>query len=377
MLQILSTGLVIERLDEILARLSQSFRDIYGTDINIDPDTPDGQMIGILSQALADINEIIAGVYAFSDPTKAVGTWLDIQLKYVGLERNRQTYSYLNDVLVTGINGTAIPAGYTVTDVNNIEWVAVSGGTISGTTISLQFRSSEYGPFHLASGQELIPKTVVLGVQSLFTTADSVKGRLQESDESALMRFLRSYQINNYDDREGLEAALLALDDVLDAKVYENYTNVTDSKGIEAHSINAVLIGGSNDDIADAIIKKKSLGCGLQGAETVTVFYKGMDRDIKFDRAAVVPIYAKITVVRKSAAIDVDQNAIKEHLSSNQFLIAEDVVAGSLYCGTADENYKVKSITLSTDDITYDLLIPIGLRQYGSISSANVEVTVE
>lgn len=352
-------------------------RDIYGSDINIAPDTPDGQLIGIFAQACADINEIIGGVYAMSDPTKAVGVWLDIQLKYVGLTRNRQDYSYLNNVTVTAVAGTIVPAGFVVTDSNGVEWQTVNQATVTGTSTTMQLRSSQYGAFHLASGQELIPKTVVLGVQSLYTTSDSVLGRLQESDESALMRFLRSYSINNLDDREGLEAALLAINDVRDAKVYENFTGSIDARGVEPHSINAIVIGGTNADIANRIIVKKGLGCGLQGAITETVFYKGMDRQVKFDRSEEVSISVKITVVRRSSAIDVNQDDIRNSIANNRFLIAEDVVAGSLYCGTNNANYKVKSITLSTTSLTDQLVIPIGLRQHGSISAANVEVTVE
>lgn len=377
MLEINSNGLVIERLDEILSRLSQSMRDIYGSDINIAPDTPDGQLIGIFSQGLSDINEIIAGVYAFSDPTKAVGVWLDIQLKYVGLVRNRQAYSYLNNAALTVTNGTNIPAGYVVTDSNGTEWQTVNSATAAGTSVSMQFRSSEYGAFHLASGQELIPKTVILGVQSIYTTGDSDLGRLQESDESALMRFLRSYSINNYDDREGLEGALLALMDVRDAKVYENFTGVVDANGVQPHTINPVVIGGSDTDIANTIIKKKAVGCGLQGAQEITIFHEGMDRKINFDRADKVDVSVKITVVRKSAAVDVNQDAIKQHLADNKFLIAEDAVAGSLYCGTSNGNYKIKSITLTSGSEVDQLIIPIGMRQYASISTGDVEVTVE
>jgi Uncharacterized homolog of phage Mu protein gp47 len=376
-LQILSTGLEIERLDAILTRLSQSMRDIYGSDINIDPDTPDGQMIGIFSQACADINEIISGVYAMSDPTKAVGVWLDIQLKYVGLTRNRQEYSYLNNVTITATNGTVIPSGFTVTDENGVEWQSTSQATVTGSSTSMQFRSSQYGGFNIGSGKELIPKNIILGVQSVITTTNSLLGRLQESDESALMRFLRSYSINNLDDAEGLEASLLSIDDVRDAKVYENYTGSIDARGVEPHSINAIVIGGSDEDIANRIVRKKSLGCGLQGAVSVTIFYKGFDRDVRFDRSEQVDISVKITVVRRSSAIDVNQDTIKNAIANNQFNIADDVVAGSLYCGTNNENYKVKSITLSTSSLTDQLVIPIGLRQHGLISAENVEVTVE
>ena len=278
MLEISNTGLVIERLDAILTRLSQSMRDIYGQDINLNADTQDGQFIGILSQGVADFNEVLAGVYAMSDPATAVGRWLDIQLKYVGLERNRATFSYLNDVQFTVVNNTIIPEGYTLTDENGTEWTTTNTATSTGTSLVMQLRSVEVGAFHLASGKPLTPKTIVLGVQAVTTTSDSVLGKTQESDAEALARFLRSYTINNLDEREGLEGALLALTDVRDAKVHENYTNATDANGVEPHTINPVVIGGVSEDIALQILKKKAVGCGLQGVQSVTVFYEGLDR---------------------------------------------------------------------------------------------------
>ena len=375
MLEISNTGLVIERLDAILTRLSQSMRDIYGQDINLNADTQDGQFIGILSQGIADFNEVLAGVYAMSDPTTAVGRWLDIQLKYVGLERNRATFSYLNDVQFTVVNNTIIPEGYTLTDENGTEWTTTNTATSTGTSLVMQLRSVEVGAFHLAASKPLTPKTIVLGVQAVTTTSDSVLGKTQESDAEALARFLRSYTINNLDEREGLEGALLALTDVRDAKVHENYTNATDANVVEAHSINPVVIGGVSEDIALQILKKKAVGCGLQGSQSVTVFYEGLDRIVKFDRSTAVNIDVKITVVRNSPSVGVDQQAIIDALQAVDFNISEDVVAGGLYGAAYNQSYKIKSVLLTSGALIDQLIIPIGIREHGVIN--NVTVTVE
>lgn len=377
MLEISDKGLVIERLDSILTRLAADMRQIYGSNININPDTPDGQMLGIFAQGLADINEAIAGVYAFSDPTKAVGTWLDIQLKYVGSSRVRPKYSYLNNVELRVAVGTIIPKGFTVVDENRNEWVTLNAAKAAGTTLNIAFRSAEYGAFDLTKEQPLTEKTIVLGVGAITNKADAELGNLQESDAAALARFLRSYQQNNINDVEGLEGALLALPDVRDVLIYENYTNTTDSKGVRAHTINTVIVGGNDMDIAKTIQLKKTMGCGLQGDTTVNLFYRGMERPIRFDRAKRIDVSVKVTVVRRDAGTDVSVSEIKEAIASNQFMIAEDVIAGSLYCGVNNRSFKVKSLVLSTDTLTDELIIPIGLREYGSISAENVEVLIE
>ncbi|HHT7784215.1 TPA: baseplate J/gp47 family protein, partial [Pasteurella multocida] len=76
MAKLVESGIVIERLDSILERVEQGFKRIYGQNINIDPDTPDGQMIGILGQIKVDLEELAEDVYRQLDPDLATGAWL-------------------------------------------------------------------------------------------------------------------------------------------------------------------------------------------------------------------------------------------------------------------------------------------------------------
>lgn len=375
MLQITSTGLTIDRLDAILQRLQDGMKSIYGTDINIDPDTPDGEFIAIYGQEITDLNEVIAGIYGFSDPTKAIGKWLDIQVKYVGIERNQAEHSYLNDVKFVCEVGTIIPSGSIYTDENGISWQTVSTTTVTTNPTYIQLQSTELGSYYLASGKELTQKTVVLGVQSVFTTKVSELGNLEESDESLLMRFLRSYAINSNEDRAGIESKLINLSGVTDAKVYENYTDTEDSKGVAPHAINAVILGGADADIALLIARQKSLGCGVQGTQSVTVTYKGDDRVINFDRPSTLTVDVKVTATRKNSAVNVDKDALIATIKAKSFSIAENVFSGLLFCGLSTENYTIKSITLSNGSNTDVMEIPVGIRQYAVIG--DVEVTVE
>lgn len=62
MLQITDTGIVIDSLTDVHQRLTEGFKRIYGDDINLDADSPDGQMIGLFSQEIENINQAIAMV---------------------------------------------------------------------------------------------------------------------------------------------------------------------------------------------------------------------------------------------------------------------------------------------------------------------------
>ena len=81
------TGIVIESFDAILSKLEQGFRAIYGQNINLNADTPDGQMIGLLAQMRMDFEELAQTVYNQLDPDAATGAWLEQRVAYAGLMR--------------------------------------------------------------------------------------------------------------------------------------------------------------------------------------------------------------------------------------------------------------------------------------------------
>ena len=59
MLIIDDKGVTVQTLDDVIDELSDGYRAIYGQDINIAPDTPDGQRIGLEAQARKDADDII------------------------------------------------------------------------------------------------------------------------------------------------------------------------------------------------------------------------------------------------------------------------------------------------------------------------------
>ena len=61
-------GLQIKTFNEIKEELITSLRGIYGNDINVDSNSPDGQLVNILAQAIIDQLELIQQAYNSFDP---------------------------------------------------------------------------------------------------------------------------------------------------------------------------------------------------------------------------------------------------------------------------------------------------------------------
>ncbi|WP_159262549.1 baseplate J/gp47 family protein [Proteus mirabilis] len=374
MLQITETGIVIDSLSDVHKRLTDGFKRIYGDDISIDADSPDGQMIGLFSQEIDNINQALSMIAQMLDPYKATGAWLEQRAMYAGIVRRGADYSYLDDVIVTGKQGVKVPKGSIFSDGNLSKWVTLADIVLDiNGSARVNMRSHELGAFSIQAGKELSMDTVIVGIEKITTTKIAKEGVFEEMDGSLLTRFMRSHSINNHDDRQGLESALLDLPDVKQARVYENFTNQTDDKGVPAHSLNAVVIGGSDDDIGLTILKKKIGGCGVFGSISNTQEYAGAQRTVKFDRASNVNIKVKLLLERVGGFHDIDTESIKSALSATSFEIGESVYAMRLTCQVNSvQGFYIKSITVNGSDS-----VKVGVRQCAQIRPEDVEVLIE
>lgn len=81
---ITSAGISAQTLPEIIDELSLAFQSVYGESINIDQNSPDGQIIGVISKLDADMQEQIVALYNSFDPDTAVGQALHKIIKLSG-----------------------------------------------------------------------------------------------------------------------------------------------------------------------------------------------------------------------------------------------------------------------------------------------------
>lgn len=274
------TGLEVATRDELKAQYDADFQAIYGVDINLDQDSPDGQMIGIFIQAVLDLEDLLVQIYNMFDPDNAVGVVLDQRVAINGIQRQAGTYTLTPITIVTsqacnlyGLDQSVEPV-YTVQDNAGNKWLLQTTQTISGAGTTVATFRAEFPGANLTIPNTItIPVTIVLGVVSVNNpTLYTTLGQNEESDAALKVRRQKSVSLASQGYLAGLLAALENINGVTSAFVYENNTSSTDGDGVPGHSIWVIVSGTATDaEIANAIYTKRNAGCGMKGSTTYTV----------------------------------------------------------------------------------------------------------
>ncbi|HEY4438702.1 MAG TPA: baseplate J/gp47 family protein [Lelliottia sp.] len=325
-------GYVADQLTDIFNQFMAGMKGIYGDDILIDADDPDGQLTGILAQMRADVEGVILAIYQANDPDNATGAWLEQKVAYAGVERQDASYSYLRDAQIAGDAGKLVKTGFIVKDSNGIQWITETDATIGADKTTLHdFRSQQLGQFVVADDVELEIVTITSGVNSVTTTTPSELGYEEETDPQLLARFYRSRSRPSQNTVDGTVGDLFSVPGVIDVVALENYTDTVDENDVSPHTVNYVVDGGDQNAIAQVIYNNWP-GTGLQGAISVQIIRPRSKRavTIPFDRPMPVDMAAQITIGRRKNFTAIDTTGIQNNITNMRFNIGESVYQDDL-----------------------------------------------
>ena len=393
-----NTGLTTDSLAEIISDLTEGMQEIYGSDINIESNSPDGQFININALAARDILSLLENVYNSFDPDQAQGVVLDQRVAINNIERNGASYTF-QDVEVTvdravnldGLDGDADEPdgeGFTVADDKGNEFILLdSQSPVAAGSYTYSFRAKNLGAIETSINSITTAQTVVLGVTAVNnTTTQSILGQDEETDVQLRERRKKSPAIRSKASLDGVLANILNLTGVTSAKVYENFTNVTDSNDLPPHSMYAIVEGGANDDIADVIAKYRSVGCDMKGDVEVDVTVAENDYSIKFDRPESETLHIRfgLRAVQVGQAFDLD--AIKEYIVANKIYqigevalsdILNEVAKEAVDSSAGEGSGSVENLEISDDDATWVYYIPVAeLKDKWNLSTDNIDITL-
>lgn len=370
-------GLQTKTLEELRAELVSDFQTIYGIDINVDPNSQDGQQINIYAQGGVDLREVLQQINSNFDPDQAFGRVLDQRVALNGIARNGGTYTFApveittDDALnLVGLDDQSdelnptVPNLYTVKDDAGTEFFLLDSISIVGAgTQSLTFRAAQIGSVEIQINTITEPVTVIAGVTGINNPSGALSiGDDEESDPDLKVRRRGAVALPSLGYLDGIEASLADLDGVSVARVYENDTKIIDSDGTEPNTIWAIVEGGDDADIGQIIYVKKSSGSGMRGAETVNIPRPNNREFIaKFDRPGLEDLYIRFSISLIGGGF-IDEDDIKRQIVEDLLWEiggdagADDVVD---FLKNINSQYRITGMEVSDDGAAWVEVVPI------------------
>ena len=359
-------GITAPSLVEIRAFLVAQYQGIYGSDVYLEPDSQDGQWIGIMATALHDANAMCVSAYNAFSPAGAQGEGLSRMVKINGIARHVASKSTA-DLLLGGTAGTVITGGYATDDAGN-RWMLPATVTIPVEgQITVTATASEVGAIDAPPGSIVSIGTPTRGWQTVTNLLAAVEGDPVEKDAALRQRQAVSTEIPSQTLFEGLMGAVAGVSGVTRYGGVDNDTSATDENGIPPHTISLVAEGGDAAAIAAVIYAKKGPGAGTWGttSEVLTDSY-GVPHTIRFMRPTNVPVTVAISLKALPGYTSNIGTKIKEAVAAyiNGLAIGDEVYLTRLFVPA--------NLTGGAESVTFDITGLLIARGTDSPASANL-----
>lgn len=378
------SGLHIPTYQDIMDYLEEQVRLIFGNDIYLGDDAQDYQLLSVFAAKLFDVMQLAELNYNNRSPSTAIGAALDTLVAINGLQRQGATASTAT-VRLTGTAGAVISRGAVQQKSTGYLWSLPQTVTIgSGGTAEALATCQQLGPVIAVPGDLSIIATPTAGWTAVTNEDAADLGRAVETDAELRARQALSVANPSQTIIESLTGGLASVPGVSLVRVYQNDTNQTDANGLPPHSIEAVVQGGADYDIAYQINLRKDDGVSTNGEESVDVVdTAGQTHTIKFSRPEDTPIYVSINLQKLPGYKGADsiKNAVAAYI--NALGIGEDVYTSAVLVAAmtsmtsiSNPEFNIKTLTLGTSPSPSGSEdISITYRAKASCTVANITVT--
>ena len=282
------------------------------------------------------------------------------------------TTSTLNDVLT-------ITTDY----INSARLVEYSGVTLTKLGSPIRFECETLGAIDSPAGTITQIIDTITGFDSAINDVPVSVGNDADTDETLRQRWSASLYNRGSANIQAVRSRVLDCIGVTKAVVVENVGDTVDDEGLLPHSIEVIVSGGNNEDIANAIYSTKSGGIQTNGTQVIEIRDNLTSKTypISFNRPTTKPIYVKVGVYDyteeewSSANAQLIKQAIVDY--GKQLSFGEDVILqrfyGPIYSST--QGIGRLEVQMSTDGATYSTSnVPISIREVATFDLNNIEV---
>jgi uncharacterized phage protein gp47/JayE len=178
---------------------------------------------------------------------------------------------------------------------------SVTGGGVDYYPATLGYmEANNTGPQSANAGTVTRIVTPVAGWEGCVNIIDATVGRLAASDAEYKSTHLANFQSRGATTGRALAGKLLQLDGVTQVRVYQNTTDFIDAAFRPAHSYEAVVLGGEQNEIAETIWLNHDLGIETYGGVAINVIdeqgYLPQTRVVRFSRPTYRYAWARLTI---------------------------------------------------------------------------------
>ena len=396
------TGFSVQEPQEVREEIAQSWINAFKSDdtpdINTAPETPQGQIIDAETLAITQKDAELAFLANMFNPKTARGIWQDALAEIYFIKRKKAVNSRCYCVL-TGLNGTLIEKGSKIqSSADNTYWDLLETVTINdNSSVTALFECESEGAV-IASPNTLNKIiTTVAGWDTVNNIQSATVGTLEESQQAFEKRRYDSVALNSVGTIASVFSRVNQIDDVVGCYVVDNKTNVNkiiDDYLLKPHSIYVAVIGGSNQDIAEAIYRSLSAGCDYNGNTQITVVdpHTHAKEKVTFMRPTQQNVYIKVNVFDKDLPDDYE-NLIKNAVITNFYgqdeqieiageavtraIMGDDIYASRFLPSILNKNISsLLSVQISLDNKTFSDYVHIKIDKEPYIDENNITVNL-
>jgi len=396
------TGFSVQEPQEVREEIAQSWINAFKSDdtpdINTAPETPQGQIIDAETLAITQKDAELAFLANMFNPKTARGIWQDALAEIYFIKRKKAVNSRCYCVL-TGLNGTVIEKGSKIqSSADSTYWDLLEDVTINdNSSVTALFECETEGAV-IASPNTLNKIiTTVAGWDTVNNIQSATVGSLEESQQAFEKRRYDSVALNSVGTTASVFSRVNQIDDVVGCYVVDNKTNVNkiiDDYLLKPHSIYVAVIGGSNQDIAEAIYRSLSAGCDYNGNTQITVVdpHTHAKEKVTFMRPTLQNVYIKVNVFDKDLPDDYE-TLIKNAVITNFYgqdeqieiageavtraIMGQDIYASRFLPSILNKNISsLLSVQISLDNQAFSDYVHIKIDKEPYIDESNITVNL-
>lgn len=284
----------------------------------------------------------------------ATGQALSKAVRTAGIARISGTRS-IGKVILTkddAISQAIIPRNMRILS-GSLEYETTNSSAIimNGKTIELEIVSIDVGSkFNIANGSKFKSVLNIRGLNEIVASSDVFGGSDVEADLALRQRYFERMNAYANSSIRGIVDAVKAVRDVYLVAGDENVENV-EVNGLKPNSFIIFAAGGTNQDIAEAIMTSKPAGVQTNGTIEQTVVVSGKEHKVKFSRFTNQSVFYRVEVaIDRSIAppsfTEILQDTIVEYTQNNSKIVAYEIMN---YISQSIESVRgVRNITFGT-----------------------------